>query len=274
MTFFHTNPSIIFLFLISLILSSHLYNVSADDSEVEDESLFAYLEDTGKGPTKWGNMNPLWKACGNGKLQSPIDIQNSGVQVFPSLGILKWDYKPAQAVVMNRGHDISVVWKGDAGYIDINGTRYNLLRGHWHSPSEHTFNGSRLDLELHLVHQNPSTNKTAAIGIVYKHGPPDPLLTNLLHHIKSVGKEEINLGMMNPRAINFDSTEYYRYIGSLTTPPCTEGVTWTILKKVITVSREQVAALRGAVHAGFESNSRPTQELGGRAVHFYTEKTN
>ncbi|KAL4607745.1 hypothetical protein ACB092_09G197800 [Castanea dentata] len=232
MTFFHTNPSIIFLFLIFLILSSHLYNVSADDSEVEEEAPFAYLEDTGKGPTKWGNMNPLWKACGNGKLQSPIDILNSGVQVFPSLGKLKWDYKPAQAVLKSRGHDISVVWKGDAGYIDINGTRYNLLRGHWHSPSEHTFNGSRF-LFAFFFSFDTSTGK----------------LIFLLHHIKSVGKEEINLGMMNPRAINFDSTEYYRYIGSLTTPPCTEGVTWTILNKVITVSREQVAALRGAVHA-------------------------
>ncbi|XP_050242495.1 alpha carbonic anhydrase 4-like [Quercus robur] len=274
MTFFHTNPSIIFLFLISLILSSHLYNVSADDSEVEDESPFAYLEDTGKGPTKWGNIDPLWKACGNGKLQSPIDLLNRRVQVFPSLGKLKGDYKPAQAVVKNRGHDISMAWKGDAGHININGTDYNLQQCHWHSPSEHTFNGSRFDLELHVVHQNPSTNKIAAIGVVYKYGRPDPLLTNLFHHIKSVGKEEIDLGMMNPRAINFESKEYYRYIGSLTVPPCTEGVTWTIVKKVMTVSREQVAALRGAVHDGFESNSRPTQELGEREVRFYTEKKN
>ena len=72
------------------------------------ESPFAYLEDTGKGPTKWGNIDPLWKACGNGKLQSPIDLLNRRVQVFPSLGKLKGDYKPAQAVVKNRGHDISV----------------------------------------------------------------------------------------------------------------------------------------------------------------------
>ncbi|XP_030924487.1 alpha carbonic anhydrase 4-like [Quercus lobata] len=272
MTFFHTNPSINFLFLISLILSSHLYNVSADDSEVEDESKFTYLEDTGKGPSKWGNIDPLWKACGNGKLQSPIDLLNRRVQVFPSLGKLKGDYKPAQAVVKNRGHDISMAWKGDAGHININGTDYNLQQCHWHSPSEHTFNGSRFDLELHVVHQNPSTNKIAVVGAVYKYGRPDPLLTELFHHIKSVGEEEIDLGMMNPSAINFESKEYYRYIGSLTIPPCTEGVTWTIIKKVMTVSREQVAALRRAVHDGYESNSRPTQKLGEREVRFYTKK--
>ena len=74
----------------------------------EDESKFTYHEDTGKGPSKWGNMDPLWKACGTGKLQSPIDLLNRRVQVFPSLRKLKRDYKPAQAVVKNRGHDISV----------------------------------------------------------------------------------------------------------------------------------------------------------------------
>ncbi|KAK4580748.1 hypothetical protein RGQ29_024411, partial [Quercus rubra] len=242
------------------------------DSKIQDESKFTYHEDTGKGPSKWGNMDPLWKACGNGKLQSPIDLLNRRVQVFPSLRKLKRDYKPAQAVVKNRGHDISMAWKGDAGHISINGTDYNLQQCHWHSPSEHTFNGSRFDLELHVVHQNPSTNKIAVVGVVYKYGRPDPLLTELLHHIKSVGKEEIDLGMMNPRAVNFESREYYRYIGSLTVPPCTEGVTWTIIKKVMTVSREQVAALRGAVHDGFESNSRPTQKLGEREVRFYRRK--
>ncbi|XP_050242499.1 alpha carbonic anhydrase 4-like [Quercus robur] len=272
MTSFHTNPSIIFLLLISLILSSHLYNVSADDdSEVEDESPFAYLEDTGNGPTKWGNIDPLWKACGNGKLQSPIDLLNRRVQVIRNHNNLKRNYKPAQAFVKNRGHDIMVSWKGDAGYIDINGTRYNLLQGHWHSPSEHTFNGSRYDLELHIVHTNPITNKIAAIGIVYKYGRPDPLLTELFHHINSAGKKEKPLGIIHPGLIKFGSRKYYRYIGSLTVPPCTEGVTWTILKKVRTVSREQVRELREAVHDGFESNARPIQNS-KRPVQFYIPK--
>ncbi|KAL4607746.1 hypothetical protein ACB092_09G197700 [Castanea dentata] len=271
MTFFHTNPSINFLFLISLILSSHLYNVSADDSEVEDESPFTYLEDTGKGPSKWGTIDPLWKACGNGKLQSPIDLLSRRVQVYPRLGKLKGVYKPAQAVVKNRGHDISMAWKGDAGYININGTDYNLQQCHWHSPSEHTINGSRYPLELHIVHINPITNKIAVVGIVYKYGRPDPLLTKLFHHIKSAGKEEKPLGIIDPGLIRFGSRKYYRYIGSLTVPPCTEGVTWTILKKVRTVSREQVRELREAVHDGFESNARPTQNS-KIAVQFYIPK--
>uniref|UniRef100_A0A2N9F834 carbonic anhydrase n=1 Tax=Fagus sylvatica TaxID=28930 RepID=A0A2N9F834_FAGSY len=236
-----------------------------------DEIPFTYTEGTGKGPKKWGKIDPHWKACSNGKLQSPIDLLDRRVQVLPSLGKLKRDYQPAPAVVKNRGHDITVMWKGDAGKLNINGTDYKLIQCHWHSPSEHTFNGSRYDLELHIVHLT-SSGKIAVVGIVYKYGRPDPFLSKLFHHIKSVGNEERDLGVFNPGFIKFGSRKYYRYIGSLTVPPCTEGVIWTIAKKVRTVSREQVRALRDAVHDGFESNARPTQKSSEIGVQFYTPR--
>ncbi|VVA30269.1 PREDICTED: alpha carbonic anhydrase [Prunus dulcis] len=243
------------------------------DDEVGDETKFTYIEGTGKGPKKWGQIDPHWKVCDNGKLQSPIDLLDQRVQVFPNLGKLKRDYKPAPATVKNRGHDVTVRWKGDAGKININGTDFGLLQCHWHSPSEHTFNGSRYALELHVIHLS-STHKIAVIGIVYKYGRPDPFLSKLLHHIKSVGTKEVDIGMINSGDIKFGSRKYYRYIGSLTVPPCTEGVIWTIVKKVRTVSREQVRALREAVHDGFEANARPTQQLDGRPVLLYTPRDN
>nr|KYP52001.1 hypothetical protein KK1_026078 [Cajanus cajan] len=153
-------------------------------------------------------------------------------------------------------------WTGYAGQLNINGTYYKLLQCHWHSPSEHTLNGSKFDLELHAVHQN-SKGEIAVIGIWYKIGLPDPLLS-----------KEIDLGVINPGDIKFGSRKYYRYIGSLTTPPCTEGVIWTIVKKVRTVSREQLRALKEAVHRGYEKNARPTQELDGRQIWLYTPKEN
>ncbi|KAM0981245.1 hypothetical protein ACFX2A_014599 [Malus domestica] len=268
-----------FLFLASLILSSHhsfltICNAALEDSdEVGDETAFTYLEGTGKGPKKWGQIDPQWKVCDNGKMQSPIDLLDQRVQVFPKLGKLKREYKPAPAIVKNRGHDITMRWNGDAGKTKINGTDYRLLQCHWHSPSEHTFNGSRYALEFHIVHVS-STGKIAVIGIVYKYGRPDPFLSKLFHHIKSVGKEEVDIGNINPGDIKFGSRKYYRYIGSLTVPPCTEGVIWTIVKKVRTVSREQVRALREAVHDGYEANARPTQELDGRPVLLYTPRNN
>ncbi|XP_010036660.3 alpha carbonic anhydrase 4-like [Eucalyptus grandis] len=224
--------SFVFFALVFVAHALLLALPTAAESEVDDESHFTYLEGTGKGPKDWGRIDPHWRACGTGKLQSPIDLLNERVQIFPHLGKLKRDYKPAPAIVKNRGHDISVMWKGYAGQININGTYYKLLQCHWHSPSEHTFNGSRYALELHAVHES-SHGAIAVIAIVYKYGRPDPLLKELLEHIKVVDKEDIELGVINPGLIKFGSRKYFRYIGSLTIPPCTEGVVWTIVRKVI-----------------------------------------
>ncbi|OMO54356.1 Alpha carbonic anhydrase [Corchorus olitorius] len=240
----------------------------------ENESPFTYTEGH-KGPKEWGHINPHWHVCDNGKFQSPIDLLSERVHVIHNLGKLKKDYKPAPAVLQNRGHDVMVKWKGDAGKIIINGTSYKLIQCHWHSPSEHTFNGTRYDLELHMVHQS-SHKKLAVIAIVYKYGRRDPFLSQLFHDIKRSGNgiKEKNLGIVNPGDIKFGSRKYYRYIGSLTVPPCTEGVVWTILKKVRTVSRDQARALRDAVHDGFEANARPTQRLDERPVLMFTPREN
>ncbi|OWM78930.1 hypothetical protein CDL15_Pgr003101 [Punica granatum] len=232
----------------------------------DDESAFTYTKGTDRGPEKWGLINPEWKACGHGKMQSPIDLLNRRVEVWSSLGKLKRDYKPAPATLVNRGHDIMVTWEGYAGKININGTYYNLRQCHWHSPSEHTLNGSRYNLELHIVHES-SDGKVAVIGILYKYGRPDRFLTKLFHHISAFGHgknkhddeghdghEEKDLGIVNPGEIKFGSRKYYRYMGSLTVPPCTEGIVWTISKK------------------GFEANARPTQKPHDRKISLYSPR--
>ncbi|MBA0603671.1 hypothetical protein Gorai_003808, partial [Gossypium raimondii] len=139
---------------------------------------------------------------------------------------------------------------GEAGAIEINGTEYALQQCHWHSPSEHTINGRRFDLEAHLVHEG-ADGKIAVIGIMYKIGRPDPFLLSLeedLTAITDTTEAERAVGVMNPRGIKFGSRKYYRYIGSLTAPPCTENVVWSFVQKVRTVTREQVRLLRVAVH--------------------------
>ncbi|RDX71754.1 Alpha carbonic anhydrase 4, partial [Mucuna pruriens] len=267
-----TLPNLLSLLLLGLVLYSSSFLASASDSKAEEE--YTYTKGTSKGPENWGRVNPKWKTCGNGKLQSPIDILDKRVQEFPQLGKLRRDYKPAPAVLVNRGHDIKLQWSGYAGQINIDGTYYKLIQCHWHTPSEHTLNGSKFDLELHAVHQS-SKGEIAVIGIWYKIGRPDPLLSKLHNNIiNSVGGKEIDVGVINPGDIKFGSRKYYRYVGSLTTPPCTEGVVWTIVKKVRTVSREQLKALKGAVHHGYEKNARPTQELDGRQVWLYKPTEN
>ncbi|XP_059462822.1 alpha carbonic anhydrase 4-like [Corylus avellana] len=268
MIFFQTNPTTIFVFLISLILSSHHFSTALNSEADAHETPFSYIEGSGTGPKEWGQLDPQWKACGNGARQSPIDIEQ--VQVSPNLGELERQYNPAPSVLVNSGHAIAVQWKQDVGKIIINGADYKLQQCHWHSPSEHTINGSRYDLEIHVVHQS-SSGKFAVVGILYKYGCPDPFLAKLYDQVKSIGKgEEKDLGTINPEDLNFNSKEYYRYDGSLTTPPCTEGVTWTIFKEVKTASKEQVDALKAVVDEGFQSNARPTQQANGRLDQLYS----
>ncbi|XP_040870066.1 alpha carbonic anhydrase 7 isoform X4 [Glycine max] len=218
-----------------------------------DEPGYGYNEKSANGPRYWGDLKEEWAACKIGKIQSPIDLSTNGVEVIPKLGGLKyWNYKPQHATVSNRGHDVAVIWGGDAGSIDINGTPFFLQQAHWHWPSEHTINGRRYDLELHMVHVSPQpdgTNKTAVVGILYKYGSPDPLLSKLGKYITEIPEEdeEKSVGVIDPSKIMKGSKMYYRYMGSLTVPPCTEGIIWTVDKKVRTVSRGQVKLVKDTV---------------------------
>ncbi|KAL8467559.1 hypothetical protein ACS0TY_030980 [Phlomoides rotata] len=216
-----------------------------------DEHPFNYKANSSKGPENWGNLNPEWETCETGKLQSPIDLLHQRVEVVSYLGNLRRTYKFAPAVIKNRGHDIMVEWKGNAGGVVINGTLYKLEQCHWHTPSEHTIQGRKFRMELHMVHIN-SEGQRAVVGILYTLGRPDTFLDHLIGQILSmngtkINEEELDLGFINPREIKFGSRKYYRYLGSLTVPPCTEGVIWTILMKVRTVSMVQIRALRKAV---------------------------
>ncbi|KAK2971109.1 hypothetical protein RJ640_024054, partial [Escallonia rubra] len=109
----------------------------------EDESEFDYDDGGPKGPSRWGELKEEWSACKTGEMQSPIDVSSRTVDVIPNSAGLTRNYKPSNATIVNRGHDISLKWVGDAGSVRINGTDYDLQQCHWHSPSEHTVYGRR-----------------------------------------------------------------------------------------------------------------------------------
>ncbi|KAL0418221.1 UNVERIFIED_CONTAM: Alpha carbonic anhydrase 7 [Sesamum radiatum] len=159
-----------------------------ESSRVDDERGFSYKEDSKIGPTHWGEIRPEWKDCSSGEMQSPIDLLNERVEVVSHLGKLKRSYKPSNTTLINRGHDMMLRWPGGAGHIQINGTLYQLKQCHWHSPSEHTINGMRFDMEVHLVHQSDD-NHTAVIGIMYKIGRPDSFLSM----VRTVTREQVQL---------------------------------------------------------------------------------
>ncbi|MBA0700236.1 hypothetical protein Goari_001801, partial [Gossypium aridum] len=129
------------LFCILFIVIILQHSRPTKSQEVEDESEFSYSENNERGPSRWGEIHEEWGACSNGTKQSPIDMFNQRVQIVSHLGKLKRSYKPANATLRNRGHDMMLEFNGDAGAIEINGTEYALQQCHWHSPSEHTING-------------------------------------------------------------------------------------------------------------------------------------
>ncbi|QCD96975.1 alpha carbonic anhydrase 4-like [Vigna unguiculata] len=267
----HTNLNFFSVLFFLFILYLSTFPASSLSHSKTEDAEFGYKEGSSNGPEKWWRLNPKWTVCGKGKRQSPIDLSDKVVNQFPELGQLQKHYKPAPAVLKNIGHAIMVQWNGNAGKLNISGTYYELIQCHWHTPSEHTFNGTNFELELHAVHKN-SKGEIAVIGIWYKIGRPDRLLSKLLKDLKSLGDKDIDLGVINPGIMEIGGRNYYRYVGSLTTPPCTEGLVWTIVKKVRTVSREQLRALKEAVHHGYEKNARPTQEPNGRQVWLYSHK--
>ncbi|KAJ0872747.1 putative carbonic anhydrase [Helianthus annuus] len=256
-------------FLLFMLIFSHPSSTQAQ--EVEDEREFDYARGSKMGPEKWGVMKEEWSLCSNGTMQSPIDMLSQRVEMVVSSKKLYRNYKPCNATILNRGHDIMLQWEGDAGSILINDTEYFLKQAHWHSSSEHTINGRRYDMELHMVHLSID-NKIAVIAVLYNIGKPNHFLSKLAVNISSMIDQEGmhgHSGIINPREIQMSSRRYYRYIGSLTVPPCTENVVWTISKKIRTVSKDQVKLLREAVHDYAENNARPVQLDNQRDILLY-----
>jgi carbonic anhydrase len=204
----------------------------------DDEHEFSYDPAAENGPDGWGEIKPEWATCSDGRQQSPVDLYQHRA-IRHDLGHLNYSYKPAEASIVNRGHDIMVNFNGDAGSLVIHGTVYHLKQLHWHSPTEHAFGrGRRFAMELHMVHQTPE-KKTAVVGILYRvsNTIADPFLRRLEPAIKRLGDgREEPIGKVNPNDIGLTGSSYYRYTGSLTTPPCAEGIIWTVIPTVCTIS--------------------------------------
>ncbi|XP_022998888.1 alpha carbonic anhydrase 7-like [Cucurbita maxima] len=264
--------------LCSFFCAFLLVSRPAMSQEVEDESEFNYEEGGEKGPANWGNLKQEWRKCKTGTMQSPIDLSHKRVQIIPYFGDLKIYYNPSNATLKNRGHDIMLKWGDGAGYIEVNGTQYVFKQCHWHSPSEHTVNGQTFALEAHLVHQSQN-GSIAVIGILYRIGQPDPFLSLIKDDLEEISytNETKEINTIDASLLKMRSSLYYRYIGSLTTPPCTQNVIWTIVRQVWTVTPEQIELLRVAVHDDSNTNARPLQPLNNRTIQLqprYIKKEN
>ncbi|MCE9575953.1 MAG: carbonic anhydrase family protein [Deltaproteobacteria bacterium] len=216
---------------------------------------WSYEGDTG--PATWGKLEDEWKTCGVGKAQSPIDIMPHK----SNASAIEFDYHPGKATVVDNGHTLQVNVAPGSG-ITIDGHRYELVQFHVHTPSEHTLAGDRYALEVHLVHKDDK-GKLAVIGVLFDEGTPSPVLDAVWKKWPSKQNQEKTLASkFDPSTLLPANRNVYRYEGSLTTPPCSEGVVWNVMRRTMSESPAHLALLR----KHYPNNARPVVASGDREV--------
>lgn len=220
------------------------------------------------GPQHWGDLDPTFATCAEGMRQSPIDI--AAVDRAGPRPELKFRYRAVPLVVENNGHTLEVPITSD-NELRIGNDRYRLLQFHFHTPSEHTIGGESLVMEAHLVHID-SNNQLAVVGVMMVAGEANATVAAALDNAPATeGEVHVQGVAVDPAGLLPASAAYYAYPGSLTTPPCSEGVRWFVLREPITVSPEQVQKLADFIrlfpaYEGFDTNNRPVQPLNDRSV--------
>ncbi len=220
------------------------------------------------GPQAWGSLDPKFVACAEGQAQSPVDLDAAGSGEHPPLvtsygaAQLRIVHHAHLASDVNTGHSIQVNFAGGDTLL-LGNDRYALVQFHFHSPSEHTVRGRQYPMEMHLVHKS-TDGRLAVVGVFIAEGAHnaafDPIWRNLPRqqgveqHFADV---EFDIEALLPK-----ERSTYRYDGSLTTPPCSEGVAWIVCTEPIQLGAEQIAAFSRIMHG----NNRPVQPLHGRTV--------
>ncbi len=213
------------------------------------------------GPLNWGKLDPSYKTCRDGHEQSPIDIR--GAHLNKSLPDIEFHYLGAPLTLENTGNTIrAVVHPGS--YIVWQGVRYELQDFDFHHPGEEAVKGKLPDMDIHLVHKS-ADGKLAiiAVRLVEDPGSPNVILAALWEHLptKSGASEKID-SLINPGGLLPGDRGYWTYMGSLSAPPCTEGVRWFVMEQPIAISREQLRQFA----AIYRINSRGLQDPHGRKI--------
>jgi carbonic anhydrase len=209
-------------------------------------------------PEAWARLKPEYALCAKGTRQSPIDIQ-SGIRV--QLEPIAFDYKAGPVRVVDNGHTVQVgVAPGNA--IEVMGRRYELQQFHFHRPSEESVDGRRFEMVVHLVHRDPE-GRLAVVAVLLERGTAQPVVQNVWNHLPlEKGDDAAVRATLDPAGLLPEDRTYYTYMGSLTTPPCSEGVLWMVMKKPVTVSADQVAIFARL----YPMNARPVQAASGRLI--------
>jgi carbonic anhydrase len=213
------------------------------------------------GPLAWGQLKPEFNLCSAGKRQSPINIEETSTLQGPAEA-LQFSYLPSAGTVVNNGHTIQIDLYGDNA-LTVRGSSYKLLQFHFHTPSEEQVNYRRFAMVAHLVHKN-SEGQLAVVSVLLDPGASNALINKVWTYMPLDTNDRVRLpdGIIDLNELLPKDQRYYQFMGSLTTPPCTEGVLWMVFKQPVTMSREQIRLFAQL----FPNNARPVQPLNGRAV--------
>jgi len=209
-------------------------------------------------PANWAKLRPDYATCGNGKRQSPIDIRD-GIRV--DLEPIKFDYKPTLFRIIDNGHTVQTN-VGAGSTISVMGRQFELMQLHFHRPAEERVNGKTYDMVVHLVHKDLD-NQLAVIAVLLENGSENPVIQTLWNNLPlEVGQDVAPSVAINLNGLLPENRHYWTYMGSLTTPPCTEDVLWMVLKQPVQVSAEQIAIFSRL----YRNNARPIQPTSGRLI--------
>ena len=208
---------------------------------------------------RWSELAEEFSACGAGVEQSPIDLSGAVGLDLPNIVT---HYVPAKATIIDNGHTVQVNVP-EAGTIELDDVEYHFAQFHFHAPSEHTVEGDHWPMEWHFVHK-AEDGSLAVIGVLVQEGPAWPAFDSIIDSLPlEEGHEDIVYGDVDVSAFMPDLNAAYHYDGSLTTPPCTEGVKWSVLQASITMSAEQMQAFTSRFS---EANNRPVQPTNDRTL--------
>ena len=247
-------------------VASHEDIAESHEATVKHDIHWGYGPENG--PAVWADLNPEYALCRDGREQSPIDISDPSPAELPGL---EANYQAATMRIIRHEHVVDVIDNGhtiqvnydEGSTLEVGESSFELAQYHFHAPSEHTVNGRHSPMEMHLVHQSES-GELAVLGVLIKEGAHNAAFDAVWAELPDEVGEEIHLEHV---AVNVDdllpsNRGTFRYRGSLTTPPCSEGVSWFVAVEPIELSAEQI----GQFTAIISDNNRPTEPLGERLV--------
>jgi carbonic anhydrase len=210
------------------------------------------------GPANWGKINPAWAKCSDGNRQSPIDIRD-GMKV--ELEQITFDYHPSSFNVTDNGKTVQVM-VGSGNFITVNNRTYELIQFHFHRPSEERINGKGYEMVVHLVHKD-GEGRIAMLALLLERGKPQPVIQTVWNNLPLEKLETLAPAIaLDPMDLLPAKREYFTFMGSMTTPPCQEGVLWLVMKEPVQASPAQMALFSRL----YPLNARPVQPGSGRII--------